>query len=141
MRFTRAMLVAQLCATSILTPWITGCSDDDDGTGPNSPLVGSWNATSIVALGNDLIALGMDLTLTLSEAGDYTLDISGDLIGACEPNPSCTQTGAYTNTETEITLDPGTAEEVTLSYVIQGTTLTLTGAINGTPVAFTFARD
>ena len=140
MRFTRAMLVAQLCATSIIIPWIAGCSDDDDGTGPNSPLVGSWNATSLVALGNDLIALGMDLTLTLSEAGDYTLDISGDLIGACDPDPSCSQSGSYTNTDTQITLDPGTAEAVTLAYVIQGTTLTLTGAINGTPVSFTFTR-
>ena len=140
MRITRALLLAQVGATLVLSPWITGCSDDDDGTGPNSTLVGTWNATSIQALGNDFVALGMDLTLTLTEAGDYTLEVSGDLIGACAPNPSCTQNGPYTNTETQITLDPGTAEEVTFSYVIQGTTLTFTGAIDGTPVVFTFTR-
>ena len=137
MRLARVLFLAQLGATAL----IAGCSDDDDGTGPNSPLVGTWNATSITALGNDLVALGMDVTLTLTEAGDYTLDITGDLIAFCAPETSCTQTGAYTNTETQITLDPGTAEEVILSYLIQGTTLTFTGTISGTPVAFTFTRD
>ena len=139
MRITRALLLAQISATGLLTPWMTGCSDDDD-TGPSNTLVGTWEATSFVGEGQDVIALGMDVTLTLTGSGGYTLEIAGDLIGACAPNSSCDQTGTYTNTETQITLDPGTADELTFSYLIQGSTLTFTGTIEGTPVAITFVR-
>jgi hypothetical protein len=117
------------------------CSDDDNGTGPGGGLVGSWTATSFVGLGQDFIALGMDLTLTLTNANTYTIVIENDTLGACEPGPDCTQNGNYTSTSTQITLDPDLPEETTtFAYTIQGSVLTLTGSIDGTPVTITFSR-
>ena len=91
-------------------------------------------------MGQDVIAQGMTLTITLTATGTYTLVVTADLIGSCDPGPNCTQTGAYTSTATTITVDPGTVDEVTLNYTIQGTTLTLTGSIDAIPVTIVFTK-
>lgn len=137
MRPRRASLLAPLCAVA-LTSIVAGCSDD--GTGPTSPLVGTWNATSFTAFGQNLIAQGMTLTLTLTAAGTYSLVVTGDVVGICDPGPNCTQTGAYRSTATTITTDPGTAGEQTFAYTIQGTTLTFTGSLSGVPATITFTK-
>lgn len=137
MRVRRASLLAPLYAAA-LTSIVAACSDD--GTGPTAALVGTWNATSFTAFGQDFVAQGMDLTLTLTASGTYTLVITGDLIDACDPGPNCTETGAYTFTATTITVAPNTADAVTFAYSIQGTTMTFTGSLNGIPATITFTR-
>lgn len=86
------VVLARLCAAVTLAPIAAGCSDDD-GTEPTSPLVGTWNATSFTAMGQDAIALGMSLSIQLSSSGTYTLTIGNDLIDACAGVPSCVNTG------------------------------------------------
>jgi hypothetical protein len=137
MRVRRSSLLAPLCAVA-LTSVVPGCSDD--GTGPTSPLVGTWNATSFTALGQNLIAQGMTLTLTLTAAGTYTLVVTGDVVDICDPGPNCTLTGTYTSTATTITTDPGTADAQTFAYTIQGTTLTFTGSLSGVPATIIFTK-
>lgn len=66
MRVRRSSLLAPLCAVALTS--IVGCSDD--GTGPTSPLVGTWNATSFTVFGQNLISQGMTLTLTLTASGN-----------------------------------------------------------------------
>jgi hypothetical protein len=137
-------LAASLAVLS-LTVFSTACSDDDDdGTGPvddpEAALVGTWNATSFVGLGQDFVAQGMGVTLTLTSSNTYTLAVANDLIGACDPDPNCSETGTYSATATQFTFDPGTVDSETFNYTIQGPTLTLTGSIDGTPVTIAFTK-
>jgi hypothetical protein len=117
-----------------------GCSSDDDGTEPTSQLVGTWNAISFQGLGQDFVAQGMTFRLTLTSSGTYTLVITNDLIGSCDPGPDCSQTGTYSATATQFTLDPGTIDSVTFSYAIQGNTMTFTGSIDGNAVSIQWTR-
>jgi plastocyanin len=137
MRTLRFLSIASLA----LSPLALACSDDDNGTEPTLALVGTWNATSFQGLGQDFIAMGMDLTITFTNTGTYTIAFQNDLIGACDPGPACTQNGAYTATSNQVTLDPGTPDTVTFTWAVQGTTLTLSGSIDGTPVTIVLARD
>ena len=135
MRITRRSLFA----ASFLAVALAACSSDES-TGPDPALIGDWNATSIVALGTDLIADGMTLVATVNNDGTYELDITGDLMGACDPGPDCVVTGDYTATATQITFDPGTVDQTVLNYSISGNNLTLSGNIGGIPVTFAFTR-
>ncbi len=135
MRITRRSLFAAASLVVVLA----ACSEDK-ATGPDPALIGVWNATSINALGTDLIADGMTLTATVNNDGTYELDITGDLMGACDPGPDCVVTGDYTATATQITFDPGTVDQTVLSYSINGNNLTLSGNIGGIPVTFAFTR-
>lgn len=128
-----------LFGAAFLAAALAACSEDK-ATGPDPALIGTWNATSINALGTDLIADGMTLTATVNNDGTYALDITGDLMGACTPGPDCVVTGDYTATATQITFDPGTADQAVLNYSINGNNLTLTGTISGIPVTFAFTR-
>jgi hypothetical protein len=142
MRLHHLFLATAFTATTIAAS-ITACGSDGDGnvgTGPNNALYDSWNATSFQALGTDFIADGMTLVITFNVAGTYTLDITNDLIGACDPDPDCTTGGDFTGSASQITLDPGSPDEVTFNYSIVGTTLTLTGSIEGNPVTITLER-
>ena len=139
MRLARALLVAQLGAAAAGVSSVAACSEDEAG-GPSASLPGSWNATSLVVQGQDLIALGMDLTLTLGGSGTYVLTVTGDLTGVCGAASSCNETGAYTFTATRITLNPGTADELSFNYVLQGSTLAFTGVILDNPATITFVR-
>ena len=135
MRITRRSLLA----ASFLAVALAACSSDES-TGPDPALIGVWNATSINALGTDLIADGMTLVATVNNDGTYELDITGDLMGACTPGPDCVVTGDYSATATQITFDPGTPDATTLNYSISGNNLTLSGNIGGIPVTFAFTR-
>jgi hypothetical protein len=141
MRTSRTLLAAGFCATAALASTVSGCgSDGNGGSGPNAALYASWNATSFEALGTDFIADGMSLILTLDPAGTYTLDITNDLIDACDPGPDCINGGAFSATATQVTIDPGTQDETVFNYSIVGTTLTLTGSIGGNAVTITLER-
>ena len=135
MRITRRSLFA----ASVLAVALAACSSDES-TGPNPALIGVWYATSITALGTDLIADGMTLEATVNNDGTYALDITGDLMGACDPGPDCVVSGDYSATATQITFDPGTPDATTLNYSISGNVLTLNGNIGGIPVMFAFIR-
>jgi len=141
MPIRRYFALATLLLFAAAVPALSGCSDDGkDSTGPNTGLFASWNATSVTAGGNDFIAMGMTLGLTLSANGDYQLDVTGDLIDICTPLSDCTVNGSFTAGGKKVTLDPGTTDEVTLNYTLVGTTLTFTGDINGTPATFVFQK-
>ena len=139
MQLARTLFSARLGATLIAAALVGGC--DDDPSGPSSSLTGTWNATSFVVQGQDLIILGMDLALTLTASDTYTLTVANDLTGVCGTNASCTETGAFTSTATSITLNPGTLDEVTFNYVVQGQTLTFTGSIDGNAATIVFTRE
>lgn len=138
MRARLALYLALVSAAPL--PLLGGCSSDDNGTGPGSALVATWNATSFSALGQNFIALGMTLRITFASGGTYSINIAGDLIGACDQGTSCVNTGSYSATATQVTLDPGTADAVTFNYTIQGQTLTLTGSIDGNQATITLTR-
>jgi len=135
MRIARRSLIA----ASFLAAALAACSEDSPA-GPDPALIGVWNATSINALGTDLIADGMTLVATVNNDGTYELDITGDLMGACDPGPDCVVTGDYSATATQITFDPGSVDETRLNYSISGNNLTLSGTIGGIPVVFAFTR-
>lgn len=139
---TRSLsLVAALVATSFLA----ACSSDDDNGGPTGTpsLTGTWVATSFVALGTDFVAAGMGLTLTLTNNGTYTLEVTNAQVELCDDEQAtdCTETGTYTSTATTLTLDEGTADELTVNYTLQGSTMTFNFSIDGTPIVVTFARS
>jgi len=141
MRTSRTLLAAAFCGAAALAPTVSGCgSDGNGGTGPSPALYASWNATSFMALGTDFIANGMSLILTLDPAGTYTLDITNDLIDACDPGPDCVNGGSFSGTATQVKIDPGTQDEVVFNYSIAGTTLTLTGSIDGNAATITLER-
>ena len=117
------------------------CSDSGT-TGPNeSQLVGTWDVTSFQALGVDLIQQGMTMELTLTAARTYTVVITDDFFDTCEGATSCTETGSYSSTATRITMDPGTEDEATFNYSINGSTMTFTADVDGIPVIMILRRS
>jgi len=130
-----------MLAIATLLPLAVGCSDKDS-TGPDTnALVGTWNVTSFEAFGIDVIQFGMTMKFTFTAAETYSLVITGDAIGGCETSSDCTENGTYSATTTRITMDAGTPDEVTFNYSIQGTRLTFTGDIEGTPVTIVLQRS
>ncbi|MGH9202149.1 MAG: hypothetical protein ACRD2A_13050, partial [Vicinamibacterales bacterium] len=76
-------------ATALLLPLATSCSDDE-ATGPGAdPLVGTWQVTSFSVDGTNLIASGMTMRITLTAAKTYTLVVTNDLVGTCDPATAC----------------------------------------------------
>ena len=142
MQLRSVALFARLAIVLALAPVATACSDDDDdGTGPTSPLIGSWDVTSFTALGNDFIADGMTLSADIHEAGTYTFTVTGDAVDFCDGGASdCTQSGSWTGTSSTITIDPG-VDEVTFNWTISGNTMTWTGAIDNIPATVVLVRD
>jgi hypothetical protein len=133
--------VRALAVSAALLGGAVGCDDSPSSSG-GATLVGTWNATSFNGLGMDFIDEGMSLTIVFGSTGNYSLQIQNDLIGACEAEEEldCTQVGTYTSTSTQFTIDPTTSDATTFTYVIAGSTLTLTGDIDGTPVIIVFQR-
>lgn len=126
-----------LCAIALLPGLLTGCSDDDSNgpaPAPGAALVASWNVTSYAIPAEDFIPQGMSLVITFNSNGTYGLVVTNDLIGICDPGPNCVDGGDYTATATIVTLDPGTADETTLNYVITGNSLTMNGDVGGLTV-------
>lgn len=128
-----------LALLSVVALSISACSSSTPAS-PEARLAHTWQATSFVALDQDFVLQGLDLTVTLTSTGTYSLNINNDLIGACDGDTNCTQTGTYTATDTEITLDPSDSDPTTFDYTLSGTTLVLDGDIDGTPVTITLAR-
>jgi len=131
---TRSLLAASLVVAAL------GACSSDEATGPNPALIATWNCTSFMALGQDFITQGMTLEATFTNANTYTLDVTGDLTGNCNPGPDCIVNGNYSATATQITFDPGTADAVTFNYSIAGSTMTLTGNISGIPATITLQQ-
>ena len=139
----RSTFPSLLLAVFVL-PLLAGCSDDSAGpNGDDETLVGTWTATSLSSPAGDLIALGLDLELTLGAGGTATIVIADDGLHAfCDdPATACTFTGDYTSTSTTITLDLGDDEESTFTDQLQGSTMTWSGDIGGTAVTATFQKD
>ncbi len=141
MRTTRAILVAGFCAAVTLAPTLSGCGSDGGGNGPGNAIVTAWDVTSFVVQGTDVIAGGMTFAIDLAPGGTYTFDVTNDQIGICTPGPDCVDTGPYSYTATTLTFDPGTPDETTVNYTIQGATATLTGTIGGFPVTITLQKQ
>jgi hypothetical protein len=127
---------------ALMLPLLVGCSDKEP-TGPGSdPLIGTWRVTRFEAFGVDAIALGLSMTISFTGAKTYTAQLTDPSGDSCDNGATtCTETGAYTSTSTQITLDPGTDDEVTLAYSIQGITMTFTGNLDGIPVTMVLERQ
>ncbi len=129
---------------------IAGCSSDEGGTSPgvNPAVIGTWNATSFVAQGTDLITQGMGFSIVFNSNGTYSFNITNDqsgLVVSLEPlcdggAPDCSYTGSFTATGSQIVLDPGTIDQETLNYSISGTTMTFTATLDLTPITVVLDR-
>ena len=120
---------------------IAGCSSDETGPGINPAVVGTWNATSFVVQGgSDLIGQGMTMSFAFASDGTYVFTVANDQGGLCDVGVSCTETGSYTATDTQIVLDPDDDPQ-TLNYTISGTTVTVNANIEGTPVTIVMDKE
>lgn len=138
-RFRSLASALTLAAVAFVLP---ACSDD--GTGPENDedaYVGTWNATSFAALGQDFIAQGMTLTGTFTTS-TYTFTATADAVGVCgdEGTDDCTTTGPLVADGNQITIDVGTEDAVTFDYAISGNTMTFTGSIDGISAVVVWAR-
>ena len=119
----------------------TGCGDDGVGAeDPFADLAGTWRASAFrytrVARPEqppvDLIALGGDLTLEISEDGRLlmtTREVGSDTSDAVLGAGRIVGGG-------QLQLDTGGGEPVTLDYVLAGTFLRLTGRFTFGPFTF-----
>ena len=133
--------MTSLCAASVLVA--AGCDDDDDATNPTpaSPLVGTWNATSLTTPAGDAIAGGMSLTTVIANSGAISLNVTGDQLGLCVPGPDCTLTGTWTSTGNTITITSGTTT-LNLNWVMDGSGgMTWTGSIGDVATTVVFDKQ
>lgn len=139
---TRSRLA--VLAAAALVAALSACSGDDDPTGDDTEasVVGAWQAASFTALGTDYIDLGMSLTAVLGADNTYDFTVINDLVGICggDGGENCSTTGAYATSAGQITIDPGDEDEVTFSYSIQGSGMSWTGSVGGTPAVVTWVR-
>ena len=127
-------------AMAVMLPLAVACSGKES-TGPDSnPLVGTWEVTSVVGRNVEWVDTGLSMTLTLTAADTYILIITDDVFETCLPAESCTQTGTYSATATQITLDPGLRDGGAFNYAINGTTMTFNGEIGAVPVTMVWQR-
>ena len=142
----RARRVLTLVLSLSVTPFLLGCNGDDEGgngTGPgSSDFVGSWNATSFVAGGTDIVAGGTGVTFTFTET-TYAFSVTNDANSFfCDTGVlSCGEGGDLSSTETTLTFDPGTVDEVTLNYDVTGDVMTIAGTVDGSPITATFQKQ
>ena len=139
---------AALALVLCVTPLLLGCPGDDPenggngGTGPNaSAFVGSWSATTFVADGTDIVAAGTSITFDFTET-TYSFSVTGDTSEFfCDTGvTSCGDGGDISSAATTITFDPGTEDEVTLTYNVTGDVLTISGTIDGETLTATLQR-
>lgn len=143
----RAGTVPAAVLTLVLGLGVAGCSSDDDpgngGTGPGvSPVVGTWNATSLTVAGVDLIAQGMGFGIDFESNGLFLFTVSNDMGDFCDSGAAnCTETGDYTSSATQIVLlDPDDVDDIAFNYVIVGTTMTMTGTGDAAGVVIVLNR-
>ena len=128
-------------ATAMVLPLALACSDSES-TGPKTnALVGTWQVTSLEAMGIDMIQLGMSMKLTFTAGNTYTIVIKDDIFDYCDTGTSCTESGSYAVTATQVRMDPGTEDEVTFNYSVQGATLTFTTDVEGTRLTMILNRS
>jgi len=124
---------------------LPACRDDNndsstDPGGSNDPILGTWAATSFSVNGVDQVLTGMSVSLTFTET-TYSIGIMGDSNNViCETTTDCTDGGGFSYTSTTATFDPGTSDEVTLDYTVNGSTLTLSGDIGGVNLLATLTK-
>ena len=113
---------------------IAGCSSE--GTGPeiNPAVVGTWNATSFMFEGSDVIVQGTTVSFGFTNDGTYSFNFANDQGVLCDVGTACVDTGDYEATVSQIVLDPDTVDEQLFNYSIAGTTMTITGDVDGAPV-------
>ena len=126
---------------AVMLPLALACSGNESTSPDSNALVGNWQVTSFEALGIDFIQEGMSVELRLSAAGTYTFVIANDAFGFCETGTTCTDTGRFSSTSTQITMDAGTEDEITFNYSLRGTTLTLTTDVEGTQLTMVLQRS
>ena len=140
MQWLRTRRMAAAFAIASIAPMVVGCGDDNI-VDPDLALLGSWNATVLLVDGEDLIDGGMTLSFTFNANGEYSYSVTGDLLEFCEAVAACSDGGDFTATGTQFTLDPGTLDEVLLSYSVTGSTLTVTGTVDGFVLDWTFQAN
>lgn len=139
MRIRRKAYLVGLCAV-LTMPLAAGCSDDLEPTPPpSSPVTGTWLATTIETPTGDATVDGMSIVANMNDAGTFSLNIAGDVLGLCDPGPDCSIVGTWTTTSTTVTLE-FTGQEQTVTYGADGGTMTWTGSFNGENVVITFNR-
>ena len=120
---------------------IAGCSSDNTGPEINPAVVGTWNATSFVIQGGaDLIGQGMTMSFVFADDGTYSFTVANDQGGLCDVGTSCTETGNYTASDTQIILDPN-EDPQTLNYSISGSTVTVNADMEGTPITLVMDKE
>lgn len=130
----------------VLFAAIAGSGCNGEGTEPdiNEAFVGDWFVSSFVVDGVDLVSEpGSNLSVSFGfySDGSYQLIVGGDTSGLlCDLALSCQEQGDFSFSGNAITLDPGTADALTLQYSVVGDVLTLSGTLDGTAFTATFAR-
>ncbi len=128
-------------AVAASTLWLTAACGDDGPTGSSNPLVGTWNATSFIFDGFDIIDAGATASLTFAADGTSSFTVTGDTnMIFCEGTADCVETDTWVSTSTTVTLDPGGVDEVTVTYSISGSTLTFSGTVDGIAISGTFTK-
>ncbi len=134
MRLQRQLVTAFVLGSAAI---VGGCGGEDELVAPPPALVDTWDATALVIGGIDVYAQGMRFVITLTAENEYFSTVNGDVAGFCDVGTDCNDDGDYSATATSVTLDPGTPDAVTLSYVISGSTLALSGTVDGETFAAT----
>ena len=148
---TRYDSVNRLCTARRFVPIIMllsalGCDSqevtDDERDTIDSPLVGSWAASSVLVNGVDQVPVGLTLDLFFDEFGTYDIFAGGDSAGlVCDDGqPTCQVTGDYILDSGNLVLDPATPDQITLDYTIGVDRLVLVGVLDGEAVTATFER-
>jgi hypothetical protein len=133
-------------ATSLIlvTSIAFGACGDDDTSGPGADaILGSWQVTSFVQGGVDLVSAGMDLDVILNSGGTYRFEVTNDQLEICEVGvQDCQATGSYSYTATTVTIDDDVpADAVTFAYSISGGDfMTWTGTLNEEAVQIVMQR-
>lgn len=143
MRTARTPRLGVLLPLLAATVLLAGCGSDN-GTGSNNsdPIVASWQVTAFGDGTMDLIAQGMTLKITLKSDDTYQFAVTGDKAGICGDGgtTTCTKTGAYAHTGSQVTIDPGSQDATAFNYSISGNTMTWTGMIDTTAVTIVMVR-
>lgn len=137
MRWLRTFRRSTLIVFAAVVPLVVGC---DGTTEPPPEFVGTWDATSLLVNGFDLMGEGMTLTFTFTSGGEYSYTVTNDQLDYCDPGPNCSDSGEFVVTGNQITFDPDTVWEETYSYTLTGSTLTVTATFAGATFTFTFEK-